>query len=142
MRRATAIQKDASEIGTVEDLTSVFESIASTQVAKVKNKVELSKEFFSLLWTIYRSIRIDPNLQIVNRGFSPINGDEKIDTSVADKQVFIIISAEAGLSGDIDQRLIETMLKSYDPATTDIIVIGSHGASQLVQRSIPTTTLT
>ena len=134
MRRAMAIQKDASEIGTVEDLTSVFESIASTQVAKVKNKVEMSKEFFTLLWTIYRSIRVDPNLRITNRGFTADNGK---DEAAADKQVFIIISAEAGLSGDIDQRLIETMLKDYDATTTDIIVIGSHGASQLIQRGIP-----
>ena len=34
MRRPAAIEKDADEIGTVKDLTSVFESLASTQVAK------------------------------------------------------------------------------------------------------------
>lgn len=126
MRRAGAIEKEAQQIGTVKDLTGVFESIASTQVAKVKNKVELSKDFFQLLWTIYRSIRIDPNSRITNRGLNQIH----------DKRVFVIISAEAGLSGDIDQRLIETMLKSYDKATTDIIVIGSHGATQLRQQGI------
>jgi F0F1-type ATP synthase gamma subunit len=29
------------------------------------------------------------------------------------------------------------MQQDYDPATTDIIVLGSHGASQLTQRNIP-----
>jgi F-type H+-transporting ATPase subunit gamma len=48
----------------------------------------------------------------------------------------VIISAEAGLSGDIDLRLIETMMKDYDKETTDIIVLGSHGANQLTQRGI------
>ncbi len=48
----------------------------------------------------------------------------------------MVISAEAGLSGDIDQRLIETMRQSYDPATTDVVVLGSHGANQLTQRGI------
>ncbi len=126
MRRASAIQKDSMEIGTVENLTGVFESIASTKVAKIKNKVELSKEFFDLLWGRYSTIRIDPHSRITHRrgGTNP-------------RKVYVIISAEAGLSGDIDQRLIETMLKDYDRATTDIIVLGTHGANQLKQKGIP-----
>lgn len=124
MRRASAIEKESAQITTVEDLTGVFESIASTQVAKVKNKVELSKQFFQLLWKRYSSIRLTGE-QITHRDL----GDSK--------KVFIIISAEAGLSGDIDQRLIEAMLQDYDKATTDIIVLGTHGANQLTQRGIP-----
>lgn len=127
MRRASAIEKEAKEINTIEDLTGIFESLASTQVAKVKNKVELSTDFFKLLWKRYSSIRIDPKTRITNRQLA--------DTDA--KQAYIIISAEAGLSGEIDQRLIETMLQSYNPSTTDIIVLGSHGANQLSQRNIP-----
>lgn len=126
MRRASSIEKEAVQITTIEDLTGVFESIASTQVAKVKNKVELSGEFFQLLWSRYRSIRIDPKTQITNRTLDNTNG----------KNVFVIISAEAGLSGDIDLRLIERMLQDYDSKATDIIVLGSHGANQLTQRGI------
>lgn len=127
MRRASAIEKETQEITTVKDLTGVFESLASTQVAKVKNKVELSKSFFELLWKRYSSIRVDPKTRITNREL----GDENA------RNVFVVISAEAGLSGDIDQRLIGTMQRNYNPATTDIIVLGSHGASQLSQRGIP-----
>jgi F0F1-type ATP synthase gamma subunit len=105
MRRASSIEKEAVQITTIEDLTGVFESIASTQVAKVKNKVDMSGDFFQLLWSRYRSIRIDPTTRITSRTL----GDGK------DKKVFVIISAEAGLSGDIDLRLIETMLQNYDP---------------------------
>lgn len=127
MRRASAIEKEAGQITTVQDLTGVFESLASTQVAKVKTKVELSKQFFQLLWARYSSIRIDPSTRITNR-------DRNDDQS---KQVFVIISAEAGLSGDIDQRLIETMQQDYNKDTTDIVVLGRHGATQLAQRGIP-----
>ena len=127
MRRASAIEKDAAEITTVQDLTGVFESLASTQVAKVKSKAELSKQFFALIWQRYSSIRVDPNTRITDRELG--EGESK--------KAFIIISAEAGLSGDIDQRLIETMMQNYDAKTTDIIVLGSHGASQLTQRGIP-----
>lgn len=125
MRRASAIEKEAVQINTIQDLTSVFESIASTQVAKVKTKVELSGEFFRLLWSRYRSIRVDPKTRITSREDDGNN-----------KTAFVIISAEAGLSGDIDQRLIERMLQDYDSKTTDIIVLGSHGANQLTQRGV------
>lgn len=128
MRRPAAIEKDAAEIGTVKDLTGVFESLASTQVAKVKGKVELSKEFFQLLWARYSSIRVDPATRITNRQASPKGPKE---------QVFVVISAEAGLSGDIDQRLVEVVRQKYDPKTTDIVVLGSHGANQLTQQGIP-----
>lgn len=126
MSHAGDIEKKAKEIGTVKDLTGVFESLASIQVAKVKNKVELSKDFFQLIWKRYSSIRVDPSARITNRIFD--------DTG---KQVFVVISAEAGLSGDIDQRLIGTMEEAYNPKTTDVVVLGSHGASQLSQRDIP-----
>lgn len=128
MRRASAIEKDVADIATVQDLTGVFESLASTQVAKVKGKVELSKAFFHLLWQRYSSIRVDPKTRITER---------ELGDGSAKQQVFIIISAEAGLSGDIDQRLVEVMSQNYDPKTTDIVVLGSHGASQLSQRGIP-----
>ena len=126
MRRASAILKETEQITTVEDLTGVFESIASTQVAKIKNKVELSKEFFRLLWQQYSAIRIDPARRITSANREQHNG----------RKVYIVISAEAGLSGDIDQRLIETMTQNYNKDTTDIIVLGSHGATQLTQRGI------
>ena len=128
MRRASAIEKDAADITTIEDLTAVFESLASTQVGKVKSKVELSKEFFRLLWARYSSLRVDPSTRITERPLGEKGAKEK---------VFIVISAEAGLSGDIDQRLINVMQKDYDEKTTDIIVLGSHGANQLTQRGIP-----
>lgn len=126
-RKPSAIEKEALQIGTVKDLTAVFESLASTQVAKVKNKAALSNEFFQLLWARYSSIRVDPASRITNR--------QNEDTNP--RKIFVVISAEAGLSGDIDQRLIETMSHDYDPTTTDVIVLGSHGASQMRQRGIP-----
>ena len=128
MRRPAAIEKDAREIETVQDLTGVFESLASTQVAKIKGKVELSKQFFQLLWSRYSSIRIDPNIRLTARDPN-MKGPKD--------QVFVVISAEAGLSGDIDQRLVEVVRQSYDERTTDIVVLGSHGATQLTQQGIP-----
>jgi len=126
MRRASTILKDTEQIITVEDLTGVFESIASTQVAKIKNKVQLSKDFFQLLWQQYSAIRVDPTSRITSDSRTTHNG----------RNVYVVISAEAGLSGDIDQRVIESMMNNYDKNTTDIVVLGSHGAQQLTQRGV------
>ncbi|MGH7234608.1 MAG: F0F1 ATP synthase subunit gamma [Candidatus Saccharimonadales bacterium] len=125
MRHPNAILKDSEETSTVEDLTSVFESLSMNQIAKIKNNVEMSKQFFDLLWAKYSALRVDPQSRLTQRG-----------TRAGSKDVFVVISAEAGLSGDIDLHLIETVLKDYDPKTTDIIVLGSHGAQQLRQRGI------
>lgn len=127
MRKANVIQQDSQQIDTVEDLTAVFETIASTQVARTKDKVQLSKDFFQLLWRLYTSLRVDPGSRLTDRRAEKGN----------DRTVFIIISAQAGLSGDIDTRLIETVLEEYDKSTTDIVVIGAHGAQQLTQRGVP-----
>ena len=56
--------------------------------------------------------------------------------TVIDKELFIIITAEGGFSGDIYQKLIHLMLQSFDKTKHDIIVIGHHGAVQLAQSGI------
>lgn len=127
MRRPGTIEKEMNSIGTLKDLTSVFESLASTQVAKVKDKVQLSQSFFDLLWQRYTSLRVDPKKRITGREGVGDNG----------RKVLVLISAEAGLSGDLDMRMIESMQSEYDSKDTDIVVLGSHGASQLSQRGIP-----
>lgn len=126
MRRPNIIEKDIAGVTTLGNLTNVFESLASTQVTKVKGKALLSQEFFDLLWERYTSIRVDPRARITAR-----------DQNGNGRTVLVLISAEAGLSGDLDMRMIENMQQVYNPATTDIVVLGSHGASQLSQRGIP-----
>lgn len=126
MRKPGQIEKEAVQIGTVRDLTAVFESLASTQVAKVKTKASLAQEFFRLIWQRYSSLRTDPAQQITNRN----------EIYEGYKKVFVVISGEAGLSGDIDMRLVETMLQDYDEKTTDVMVLGSHGATVLRQKGV------
>jgi ATP synthase F1 gamma subunit len=62
-------------------------------------------------------------------------GREARDHLVVDRDLYIIITAEGGFSGDIDQKLVQMMLKDYDKSQ-DIIVIGHHGAVQLAQRGV------
>jgi ATP synthase F1 gamma subunit len=128
MRRPPEIAKEESLMGTLVELTSAFEGIASMRIAQIKNQVEQSTSFFNELWNIYSQLRAG---DVFSFGRSKDQGREIID-----KELLIIITAESGLGGDIDQKLVELMLKTYDKDKCDIIVIGHHGAIQLAQRGV------
>jgi F-type H+-transporting ATPase subunit gamma len=126
MKRPQEIAFDEQNMATIVGLTSAFESLASMKISQTKSQVLESQAFFNELWKIYSQLRVD-SLFRFGRG----NGD-----SVIDKTLIIAVTAEGGFSGDIDQRLISSMLKDYDPQKNDIIIIGHHGAMQLSQLHI------
>lgn len=126
MKRLLDIAQEQSAMQSVLGLTNVFEGLASMRIAQIKDQVISSERFFNELWGIYSQIRI-------NKKFSY---GRQSDEQVLDKDLFIAITAEGGFSGDIDQKLITWMLKSYDPANQDLIIIGHHGALQLTQSGV------
>lgn len=125
-RQALGIQQEVNQVGTITDLTGIFESIASMRISKVKDKVTRSQAFFAELWQIYTRLRVDPNSRLTGK-----NGPKR------DKpNVFLALTSEGGLSGDIDQQIVRTVIDNLDPKTTDLIVIGAHGATQFVQNKV------
>ena len=127
MRRPAEIEKDVNAMATLAELTSVFEGIASMRIAQIKNQVMQATQFFQELWNIYSQLRVDGLFRF---------GRSQNEGEISQKELYIIITAEGGFSGDIDQKLIQLMLKTYDKEKNDIVVIGHHGALQLAQRGI------
>lgn len=126
MRRPLEVKAQEASVRSVVSLTSALESLSSMQIAKTKNKVLISNQFFDEVWNIYKQIRVDV---LFNFGRTP---EEK----PFDKELLILITAKGGLSGDIDQRLIRKVVESYDEAKNDVLVIGHHGALKLKQAHI------
>lgn len=126
MSRLQEVGEKQIAMGTILNLTGVFEGLASMRIASVKNQVLESQQFFSEIWHIYKQLRVDTLFR-----FGRTNQDDVIQ-----KQLYIIITAEGGFGGDIDQRLIKLMLADYHPDKQDIIVIGHHGALLLLQQRI------
>lgn len=126
MRQPQVIAEEMSQVKTITSISSIFETIASMRIAEIKQQVLTSKDFFSELWALYSALRTDP---LHSRSSFGLNVTEN-------KELFLVITAEGGFSGDIDQKLIEWMVKSYDENKHDIIVIGHHGVVQLAQRGI------
>lgn len=127
MRRPEDIAYDRNSMGTLVELTSVFEGLASMRISQIKNQVLEAQNFFNELWAIYTQLRVDSLFRF---------GRSQATQKVIDKELCIIITAEGGFSGDIDQKLIDLLLTEYDKTKQDIVVIGHHGAVQLAQRGI------
>jgi ATP synthase F1 gamma subunit len=127
MRRPDDIDIEKKAMGTLAELTGVFEGLASMRISQIKNQVMEAQSFFNELWAIYTQLRVDSMFRF---------GRHEANHDIIDKELLIIITAEGGFSGDIDQKLISTMLKTYDKNKQDIIVIGHHGAVQLAQAGI------
>lgn len=127
MSRLQEIEKEMKGMGAMVEMSSVFEGIASMKIARIKNQVQQATIFFDDLWSIYTQIRVD---SLFRFGRNTSSGE------VIPKELYIIITAEGGFSGDIDQKLVRYMLESYDENKQDIIVIGHHGAVQLAQKGV------
>lgn len=126
MRRPLEVKAEEAAVRSVVSLTSALESLSSMQIAKTKNKVLISNQFFDEVWTIYKQIRVDVMF----------NFGRRVDEKPIDKELLILITAKGGLSGDIDQRLIRKVIDRYDETKNDVLVIGHHGALKLKQSHI------
>jgi ATP synthase F1 gamma subunit len=126
MKQLNEIAQQQSDMAVIVQLTSAFESLASMHISRLKSQVLQAEAFFHELWQIYQQLRVDNLFHF---------GREQREIAI-NKQLFIMITAEGGFSGDIDQRLIDMVLKEYDPVKHDLIVVGHHGAVLLQQVGI------
>jgi ATP synthase F1 gamma subunit len=124
LKHPNIIKRDFEQLRTIEDLTSVFEAIASIHIAQVRDKALSSTQFFNELWAIYRQLRADAKsgtaLSIQRNGRSAL----------------VAITSDGGLIGDIDERIIQATLQEPQAGPVDLYLIGTHGASLLAQRNI------
>lgn len=127
MKHPNEVKVEMGSIDTIVNLTGIFEGIASLKIAQIKNQVLQSQSFFRELWEIYTQLRVDATFHF---------GRSQSKEKVSDKELFIVITAEGGFSGDIDEKLIKLMLEDFNKDKQDIIVIGHHGAVQLSQRGV------
>lgn len=126
MSRITVIQQQLAQIHTVEDLTEAFEGIASIHIAKIRDRVVASKDFFSLLWPIYRSLRVDKDrLKRQNR-------------AKAGRNVFLVVTSEGKLASEIVERIVGAMIEAYGKVkNTDVLVVGSRGVEEVHRHGVP-----
>lgn len=119
------LEEQLRQITTLTSLTEAFEGIASSRIRLIKDNVIRSRQFFNELWQIYSQLRLDPSSDLA-RQQRPRSG----------RNLVIAITSPAGLTGDIDLRIIESLLDERRGAVTDVVVFGGHGAVLLNERGV------
>lgn len=122
MSLITEIEKSYKQICLIEDISGIFEGIASIRIRQIKNRVVLSKSFFDQIWHIYHQLMISGG---ISRPKPSLN-----------KNVFIVITSAGGLSGEIDNKIIQRVAKDVEDGGSDIILFGEHGAVLLAEYKI------
>jgi F0F1-type ATP synthase gamma subunit len=102
MIRSNELAVERDTMGTMVELTSAFEGIASARIAQIREQVLQSQEYFGDLWRIYSQLRVD---EFFHFG----RGDK--DVEAIEKELMILITSEGSFSGDIDQRLVSEAIK-------------------------------
>ncbi len=127
MSRITDIRDEMLQIHTVEDLTEAFEGIASMHIAKIRDRVVASKEFFGLLWPIYRGLRANPKERL-----------KRPDRAKKGRNVFLVVTSEGKLASETVEKIVNSMVEEYSKVkNTDIIVIGSRGVEEVHRHGLP-----
>lgn len=125
MIKARKVQEQLGSVATIDSITHILESIASIRIGQIKNEVLGSREFFLRLWTIFSQLRVSDK------------DVKRVDTKPKNpRQAAILVTANAGLTGEVDTNLIKTVLSELDPKQTDFFIFGLHGENILVQYGV------
>jgi F-type H+-transporting ATPase subunit gamma len=125
MSRVLGLQSELEQIGTIKDLTSVFEAIASIHISQIKDKVVSSTKFFNELWGIYSQIRDIEKTEIGSKAGAKNK-----------RPALLAITSSGGLIGDIDEKIIHSMMQDSRLKDADVYLVGGHGVSLLAQNGL------
>src|SRR5665213_752087 len=128
MTREAVLKEQLAQITAIADLTAVFEGIAGMQISTLRDQTLSSKQFFAELWNIYSKLRATET--------SRLTSERNVAARNKLRRLFVVITSQGGLSGDIDSRVVERMMHDYDPSNTDVIVVGGHGSALVAQRGV------
>jgi len=117
MSNVNDLQRQYEQFGVISELTEALEGIASYRIRQVKDRVLISKQFFHDLWGMYQGLRVEKPATQARTKHS--------------RDLYIVITSSAGLTGDIDAAIVQRVLADYTAETTDIITIGTRGGALL-----------
>jgi len=127
MKKSTQIRATLASTNSVSSIAHILENIASIRITQIKDEVLQSRDFFSRLWAMYGQLRVSDKDALASPAPT---------AAQSNKKAAILITANAGLTGEVDTILISQVLSEVDPKTTDFFVLGMHGQSLLLQHNI------
>lgn len=125
MNKARKIYGQLETVESIDNITHILENIASIRIRQIRNEVLASREFFQRLWIIFSQLRV-----------SEKQARKSPESQKSSRQAVIIVTANAGLTGEVDSKVIDATLNEIDQKQSDFFVYGLHGESLLLQRGI------
>ncbi|MBI2798383.1 F0F1 ATP synthase subunit gamma [Candidatus Saccharibacteria bacterium] len=126
MKKSAQTYAEYQDVLAIEDISHILESIASIRIRQIKDQVIASREFFQRLWRLYSQLRISQKEEeLLEAGVT-----KSTNTAV------VLVTGNAGLSGEIDSQLVNTVLDQIISPDVDFFVIGLHGRRLLEAHGI------
>jgi len=111
----------------VHDLVQTYEEIAAIRMQRVKTSVLNNRDFLSDLFDIYRQVRFSYQKKLEEEGR---DGDDSGFAVIGNgRPVFVLLSANTGLYGDIIHKTFDLFVKGLEsrPVDADVVVVGRVG---------------
>ncbi len=115
MKTVKTVTKDIKDMGEIRGLLEVFEEMAASKMQKIRKSVVSSKEYFEGLARISEDVALD----ITDNGLR--NG----------KKAALFLSADAGLFGDIVEKILVDFVDYAQKQKADAFVLGTLGKNLL-----------
>lgn len=114
-----AVDKKAREeiisLQGIHNLIQTYEEIAAIRMQRVKTSVLSNRDFLADLFEIYRQVKFSYK--------------KKFEVTKSDRPIYVLLSANTGLYGDIIHRTFNLFIKGIEgkAADIDIVVVGKAG---------------
>lgn len=140
MRQSGILNNQLQEVTTIHNLTAALEGVSSIRISQVKDRVLPGRECFDELWQTYARLRIGGVAKHGRFDLRRLGLPARHAPAPAPKTarpLNIVITSEGNLGGSIDDQIIGYFLEKTKADKSDILALGSHGASLLRQRGRP-----
>lgn len=113
----------------LKTILQTYQKIAASRMQQVRNSVLVNRDFLLGINTIFQQVKSSYKINVAKVSFLKRNG----------KTLFIFISANTGLYGDIIRRTFDLFVRELKKANrdvTDVVIIGRLGL-KLFQEEFP-----
>lgn len=132
MPQKKIINENLEALNSLKDLAESYEEIAVVRMQKIKTSVLTARDFLAELSDVFVDLKSSYNREVKDLITKRKTNDKSILPLLQKngKTLYVYLASNGRLYGSVTQktyRLFVLDLKKTDPATTDLLIIGSAG---------------
>jgi F-type H+-transporting ATPase subunit gamma len=123
------IQERIETLGMLMGLTEAYSEVSSQRMKKIREGVITSRDFLESIDSIFRELRNSQRREIIRLAKKKGKGDTVTFLAHNGKTVSVFIAANAGLYGDIINRVFTDFINEVRSKNTEVTIVGKLGLS-------------